>query len=173
MTPHRTFARALLGTVGRPTAEVLDEIGPGFTAADDLGLSGLQRLFQRRLAGRPGLRVVVRDAQGDRTTVLHDVPAVPGEALRTTLDPDVQQAADAALAGADTTAALLALRASTGEVLAVANGPDAPHPSPRSSSGNCDRASFTVTRRDGRCLDPRRHPPTPPRAVRASGRERC
>lgn len=128
LTPNRAFARALLGTVGRPTAEVLDEVGPGFTAADELGLSGLQRQFQRRLAGRPGLRVVVRDAQGERTTVLHEVPAVPGEALRTTLDPDVQQAADAALAGAGTTAALLALRASTGEVLAVANGPDGEGP---------------------------------------------
>jgi cell division protein FtsI/penicillin-binding protein 2 len=128
LTPNRAFARALLGTVGRPTAEVLDEIGPGFTAADELGLSGLQRQFQRRLAGRPGLRVVVRDAQRERTTVLHEVPAVPGEALRTTLDPEVQLAADAALAGAGTTAALLALRASTGEVLAVANGPDGEGP---------------------------------------------
>lgn len=124
LTPNRAFARALLGTVGPPTAEVLDEVGPGFTAGDELGVSGLQRQFQRRLAGRPGLRIIAKAAQGDRRTVLHDVTAMPGEALRTTLDPRVQLAADAALAEVDDTAALVALRASTGEVLAVANGPD-------------------------------------------------
>lgn len=124
LTPNRGFARALLGTVGPPTAEVLDEAGPGFSASDELGLSGLQRQFQDRLAGRPGLRVIAGDAQSDQRTVLHDITPVSGEALRTTLDPQVQLAADAALAGADTTAAVVALRASTGEVLAVANGPD-------------------------------------------------
>jgi len=124
LTQNRAFARALLGTVGPPTAEVLDEVGPGFGAGDELGVSGLQRQFQRRLAGRPGLRIIARATRGDRRTVLHDIAAVPGEALRTTLDPQVQMAADTALAGIDTTAALVALRASTGEVLAVANGPD-------------------------------------------------
>ena len=124
LTPNRAFARALLGTVGPPTAEVLEEAGPGFGPEDELGLSGLQRQFQRRLAGRPGLRVITRDAQGDQRAVLHDIAAVPGEALRTTLDPEVQVAADAALGGIDAGAALVALRASTGEVLAVANGPD-------------------------------------------------
>jgi len=124
LTPNRAFARALLGTVGPPTAEVLEETGPGFGPEDELGLSGLQRQFQRRLAGRPGLRVITRDAQGDQRAVLHDIAAVPGEALRTTLDPQVQDAADAALRGTDASAALVALRSSTGDVLAVANGPD-------------------------------------------------
>jgi cell division protein FtsI/penicillin-binding protein 2 len=124
LTPTRAFARAVLGRVGPPTAEVLDEMGPGFAANDMLGLSGLQRQFQRHLAGQPGLRVLTVDARGEVLATLHEMAPTPGKALRTTLEPRVQTAADAAVSTVDDTAALVALRASSGEVLAVANGPD-------------------------------------------------
>lgn len=123
LTPDRSFARALLGRVGTPTAEVLDEVGPGFDAGDVLGLSGLQRTFQRVLAGTPGVRVVLVDADDEQIDTLHQTSPVAGEALRTTLDTEAQQAADDALAPIDGPSALVAVRASTGEVLAVANGP--------------------------------------------------
>jgi cell division protein FtsI/penicillin-binding protein 2 len=131
LTPYRAFARVLLGRLGPPTAEVLDEVGPGFEADDMLGLSGLQREFQHRLAGQPGMRVVSVDEQGERVATLYEVAPTRGEALRTTLDPKVQTAADAALSAVDNPSALVALRASSGEVLAVANGPD---------GGDVDRA---------------------------------
>lgn len=124
LTPDRTFARALLGRLGAPTAEVLEELGPGWSADDVVGLSGLQREFQGRLAGRPGLQVVAVDGDGDDAALLHQIPSTQGEALRTTLDQRIQEIADRALSGVDRTAALVAVRASTGEVLAVANGPD-------------------------------------------------
>jgi cell division protein FtsI/penicillin-binding protein 2 len=124
LTPTRAFARALLGRVGPPTAEVLATAGPGFGPADLLGLSGLQRRFQRRLAGRPGLRIVTVDANGDEVATLHETAPVPGEALRTTLDRRIQVAADEALSTVDQASALVVVRPSSGEVLAVANGPD-------------------------------------------------
>lgn len=124
LTPSRAFARALLGRVGPPTADVLDDVGPGFGPGDTLGLSGLQRQFQQHLAGRPGMQIVTVDADGDEVATLHHAPPVRGGALRTTLAPRFQTAADGALSDIDTTAALVAIRASTGEVLAVANGPD-------------------------------------------------
>lgn len=124
LTPDRAFARAVLGRVGTPTAEVLEETGFGFDVGDTLGLSGLQRRFQRELAGTPGLEVLLVDANGEPVETLHGTPPVAGEALRTTLDPPVQRAADDALATVAEPSALVALRASTGEVLAVAHGPD-------------------------------------------------
>jgi cell division protein FtsI/penicillin-binding protein 2 len=124
LTPYRTFARAVLGHVGPPTAEVLDEVGFGFDARDMLGLAGLQRTFQRQLAGTPGIEVIVVDGDGTMVDSLHHRRPQPGEALRTTLAIDVQRAADAALARLDRTAALVAVRPSTGEVLAVAHSPD-------------------------------------------------
>jgi cell division protein FtsI/penicillin-binding protein 2 len=54
---------------------------------------------------------------------LYSVPPVNGTDLALTLDLKTQQAAEAALAVAGKPSALVAIRASTGEVLAVANGP--------------------------------------------------
>ena len=59
--------------------------------------------------------------------MLGRLPGAPGTPVRTTLDRAVQQAADAAVAGAATPAALVAVRPSTGEVLAVANNAAAPY----------------------------------------------
>ena len=124
LTADRAFARALLGRVGTPTAEILDEAPDGFAATDVLGVSGLQRTFQRELAGTPGAMVVLTDGEGDDIETLDELPPDPGEALRTTLDVAVQQAADDALAGVAQPSSLVAVRPSTGEVVAVANGPD-------------------------------------------------
>ncbi|MEV0326532.1 penicillin-binding transpeptidase domain-containing protein [Micromonospora echinospora] len=49
----------------------------------------------------------------------------PGQTVKTTLDPAVQNAADAALRGERRRSALVAVRVSDGAVLAVANGPGA------------------------------------------------
>lgn len=122
LSPSTEFARGLLGTIGPATAEVLEELPEGFGAGDDLGRSGLQRAFQTQLAGTPGWAVDVLDADGEVVATPYQTAATPGTPLRTTLDPAVQTAADAAVAGQP--AILVALRASTGEVLAVAHGPD-------------------------------------------------
>jgi len=124
LAPNRTFARALLGRVGLPTEEVLAEAGFGFGPGDELGLSGLQRQFQAQLAGRPGTQVVAVDAQGADSALLHEALPTAGQPLQTTLVPQVQNAADGALVGVTTPSALVALRTTTGEVLAVAHGPD-------------------------------------------------
>lgn len=124
LTPDRAFASAVLGRVGPPTAEILGELGFGFTADDTVGLSGLQRRFNRLLAGTPGVDVEVVDADGTSVGTVHRTPPQDGDALRTSLDPAVQRAADDALATVPGTSALVALRASTGAVLAIANGPD-------------------------------------------------
>jgi cell division protein FtsI/penicillin-binding protein 2 len=66
-------------------------------------------------------------AAGQQPTVLGRVDGKPGTPVRTTLDQTVQLAADAAVATATTPAALVAVRPSTGEVLAVANNAAAPY----------------------------------------------
>ena len=136
LAPTAAFARALLGRVGPATAEVVESSG-GRTRADaTVGLSGLQRQFDAQLGGRPGLVVEATDADaraGERAgteeavrTLLETAP-VAGTPLQLTLDPAVQTAADEALTGAPEgkASALVVLRPSTGEVLAVSNaGPD-------------------------------------------------
>ncbi|MFP5345986.1 MAG: penicillin-binding transpeptidase domain-containing protein [Actinomycetes bacterium] len=124
LAPTREFGRALLGTVGPVTAEIVKESKGRLQAGDVAGLSGLQRRYDERLAGTAGLTVTrVRDGQ---QTQLFSVPPVDGEPLTLTIDPRIQQAADSALAGAtggNGNAALVAVDVASGAVLAVANTP--------------------------------------------------
>lgn len=127
LAPSRSFARALLGTVG-PATEEQAAASEGRLAVGDLtGQSGLQARYDQQLRGTPGLVVTVTpvglDGTRGRAETLEEMPAVPGTPVRTTLDVATQRAADAALDGESRVSALVAIRASTGEVLAMANGP--------------------------------------------------
>ncbi|UZN03189.1 penicillin-binding transpeptidase domain-containing protein [Cellulomonas sp. S1-8] len=123
LAPTRTFARAILGTVGDATAEII-EASQGAVAAGDLaGMSGLQRQHDALLRGTPGVTVhAVADGSGAQRVLLA-VDPVAGEALRTTLDPALQQRAEDVIGALLPASAIVAVRPSTGEVLAAANGP--------------------------------------------------
>lgn len=126
LAPTPTFGRAVLGSVSVATAETLAKAGPLAAATDYLGASGLQLAFQDQLAGKPSGEVrLLNRATRDVVEVLHSFKDADGTPLRTTLDRDLQAKAERALAGATKPAALVAVRPSTGEVLAVANAPAA------------------------------------------------
>ncbi len=128
LAPTRTFARPILGTVGAATAEVIEKSGGAIQAGDLTGLSGLQRQFDEQLRGTPGLRIEARavedgDDAATEPRALFTVPPVPGEPLQLTLDSSAQQSAENILASVGPASAIVAIRPSTGEVLAAASGP--------------------------------------------------
>jgi cell division protein FtsI/penicillin-binding protein 2 len=121
LTPTPTYARQVLGRVGEATAEDLKRLGPGYLRGDQVGQTGLERAYERELAGRPsGTVSLVRDGHEE---VVVRLPGVRPEALRSTLDRKTQNAAEAALGGMVQPAALVAVSVRTGRVLAVANRP--------------------------------------------------
>lgn len=124
LTESSTWARALIGTVAPATADTLEQAGPLAAPTDIVGASGLQLAYQEQLAGKPGGTVELVDAESGATieTLFSQRPQ-PGEPLRTTIDAEVQDAAEAAVAEQSKKTALVAVRASTGEVLASAVGP--------------------------------------------------
>ena len=122
LPPTKTFARALLGTVGPVTAEQLEKtpsLGPG----DEIGQSGLQAAYQQRLGGAAtrGSWSATRDRHGGKT--LLERPGRRARPLRPRSTCDVQAAAEEALAPVQGNAALVAVQPSTGDILAVANRP--------------------------------------------------
>lgn len=125
LPPQTGFARALLGSVGAATADVLKTAGPAYAAGDVLGLSGLQEVYNRRLAGTATSSVVVRQPDGVTIATLKTWPGRAGSGVRTTLDITTQKAAEDALAHEARPAALVAVRASDGAILAAASTPDA------------------------------------------------
>ncbi|MEU7776392.1 penicillin-binding transpeptidase domain-containing protein [Micromonospora parva] len=128
LAPTREFARALLGTVDPAQADDIAAHPDRYVVGDLVGHGGLQGRYDERLRGGPGLTVVVeRPAEGGKLeptgTELFRREPQPGQALKTTLDVAVQNAADGALRGEARRSALVALRVSDGAVLAAANGP--------------------------------------------------
>jgi cell division protein FtsI/penicillin-binding protein 2 len=123
LAPTREFARALIGTVAPATAEQLERLGARYAAGDQVGQWGLQARFERRLAGTPDRRIVMRSAEGVAFETLFERDGRSGRPLRTTLDVRVQLAAERALSDRADEAALVAVQPSTGDLLAVANRP--------------------------------------------------
>ena len=125
LAPTRDFARALLGSVGPATAEIAGSSGGRVAVGDYTGLSGLQAAQDEVLAGKAGLSIRVRPSatSGREPYVLKEFATEPGAPVTITIDPRIQAAADAVMASAPKPAALVAIRVSTGDVLAVANGP--------------------------------------------------
>lgn len=125
LAPSRTFAQALIGTVGDVTAEILEENPGVYQEGDRAGLGGLSREYDAQLRGIPGQRVVIERDELE----LASIPSEPGTDLPLTLDTGVQRAAEAALSAESRPSALVAMRISDGAVLAAANTEgEAAHP---------------------------------------------
>ncbi len=116
------FAATTLGRVGEITAELLAQLGGNYQAGDQVGLSGLELAYERQLGGEPSGEVRLTRPGGESRT-LHRFEGREGTAVRTTLLPEVQAAAEAALQGVTQPAALVAVDAEGGGILAVASRP--------------------------------------------------
>ncbi|EAU67440.1 PcbR [Stigmatella aurantiaca DW4/3-1] len=122
LSPAEGFAAHALGRVGEVTAELLPQLGPAYQPGDTVGLSGLELAHEPRLAGTPSGEVRLTLPSG-KVRVLYHFEGIPGAAVHTTLLPEVQSAAEAALAGVAQPAALVAVDTRTGAILAVASRP--------------------------------------------------
>ena len=124
LAPTRTFGRAVLGGVGPATAEQVEQSGGKIAPGEQVGQWGLEKAFDDRLAGAPARRILIRNAQsGAPVRTLKKLPGKAPHSLRTTLSLPVQKAAESALNGIDAEAALVAVKPSTGDILAIANRP--------------------------------------------------
>ncbi|ROP44733.1 penicillin-binding transpeptidase domain-containing protein [Pseudokineococcus lusitanus] len=134
LAPTAAFARGLLGTVGEATAEVVEQSEGRVAAGDVAGLSGVQRQYDERLAGTAGTALVRvpggalpveegADAPAGEPSVLVESAPVDGQDVQLSLDVDVQLAADAALAAAGASGALVVVDVESGDLLAVSSAP--------------------------------------------------
>jgi hypothetical protein len=124
--------RMLTGEVGTATAEDLERLGPAYKEGDPTGVGGLQAAYEERLAGtattsirlaETGEEDAAIEAAADDAEVVGSIEGSPGEDITTGIDPAVQDAAAQAIIGEDRPTSMVAIRPSTGEVLAAANVP--------------------------------------------------
>jgi cell division protein FtsI/penicillin-binding protein 2 len=113
------LAAGVVGTVGPITAQELGQLGAPYDATSVVGQTGLEQAYERQLAGQPGATVTVVNPSGTRVATVATLRSHPGTPVTTTIDPATQHAAEAALAGEQKSAALVAVNADTGNVLAA------------------------------------------------------
>ncbi len=113
-------ATGLVGDVGSEISQRLRDDGALYAPGATVGLSGLEQHYQSQLVGTPTTEVVVVNSAGVQTSVLDQWPGAAGTPVRTTINPTVQSAALTALNGVSSSGEIVAVQASTGGVLAVA-----------------------------------------------------
>jgi cell division protein FtsI/penicillin-binding protein 2 len=138
--PMGTAAIDVTGEIGEASEDQEPRLAAqGFPPETPVGISGLERAFNRRLAGKPGGKLLAVPAgetkskgkdkggesgegnEGVETTgdrVLAESKPQAGTSVRTTIDPTLQETAVAALAGRSGGVAVL--DAKTGDVRALA-----------------------------------------------------
>jgi len=120
--PMGTAAIDVTGEIGEASEEQEPKLAAhGFPPETPVGISGLEKAFNRRLAGKPGGKLLAvaanagKDANG---RVLAETKPEPGAPVKTTIDPSLQESAVAALAGRFGGVAVLDTK--TGDVRALA-----------------------------------------------------
>ena len=130
-------AGEVVGTVGSEASSKLRDEGASYQPGATVGLTGLQAAYQHRLAGSPTTQIVAENASGQQTAVLRQWQGKDGLPITTTISPSVQSAATAALNAVPTASAeIVAVQATTGQILAVAGQQAAGAPLPAGGALN-------------------------------------
>jgi len=142
--PAGSLAAHVLGYVGEINEEERATQPDGsYQLGDEIGKSGVEQSYEEDLRGKSGKERLEVDVQGRVLDTLGTTKAVPGNDVQLTLDLDIQNAAEAALAEAMTSVRLeqneairdrfetyaatagsvIVLDAKTGSVVAMASNP--------------------------------------------------
>ena len=98
--PLGSDAIDVAGEVGEPSEEDMEKLARhGFASNTPVGVSGLERAFNTRLAGKPGGTLLAVSKAGGSVRVLAQGKPRKGAPVKTTIDPGLQEAAVSALAG--------------------------------------------------------------------------
>ena len=117
----------VLGYVGEISPEQLNKQvskDKGLKPGDIVGLSGLEQIYDDYLRGTDGYREVIVDSRGRIQAEIEIVDPIPGRDLVSTIDLDLQNAAEEQLKTSVTKrGVIIAMDPNNGEILALASYP--------------------------------------------------
>jgi penicillin-binding protein 2 len=117
----------VLGYVGEISPEQLElpqYKNKGYKPGDIIGKEGLEKVYDSYLRGRDGYRKVIVDSRGHIQDEVERVEPQPGQDLVTTIDSDLQNAAEDQLRNSVTKrGVIVAMDPNNGEILAMASYP--------------------------------------------------
>ena len=127
LQPRRRYfegqlAAHAMGYVGEVTeAELTTPEFVNFKSGDQVGKTGLERQYNNLLVGQDGFKRVIVNSFGREMGQLEEQPYVAGNDLVTTIDLDLQRAAEDMVG--ERSGAVVALDPRTGEILAMVSRP--------------------------------------------------
>lgn len=96
-----------------------------YSQGDYIGISGIERSFEKTLRGKKGINYIMVDVHGRTKGEFHDgeldEAAISGKDLTLSLDIDLQQYGEKLMQGK--TGSIVAIRPQTGEILAMVSAP--------------------------------------------------
>jgi cell division protein FtsI/penicillin-binding protein 2 len=121
LTPD--LAAHVVGSVAPITAERLQQLGPPYGPTDQVGVAGIEQVYETTLAGTPDARIVRVNRYGRELETLAEASGITPQDVTTTIDVTVQFAAERALDAVSKPAALVVVDTETSEVLAAVSRP--------------------------------------------------
>ncbi|MGH9948116.1 MAG: penicillin-binding protein 2 [Pyrinomonadaceae bacterium] len=125
--PHGESLAHILGYVGEISPKQLesDEYkDKGFRPGDIIGKGGLEQYYDEFLRGKPGYRKVIVDSRGRVQSEIDKVEPQAGQDMISTIDLDLQTAAESLLAATPTKrGTIIAMDPNNGEMLVMASLP--------------------------------------------------
>jgi penicillin-binding protein 2 len=118
------IAAHLLGYVGEASQRKLDN-DSYYKRGDYVGISGLEKAYEKELRGRKGVKVIMVDVfnrpKGSYKEGKYDTVAVAGKKITSSIDAELQAYAEKLMQ--NKTGAIVALEPSSGEILALVSAP--------------------------------------------------
>jgi penicillin-binding protein 2 len=124
--PDGTEAAHVVGTTGEVEEEEIEKGQyKGTEPGEIVGQGGVEYTYDKYLRGKPGISRYQVNASGEPTPggQLTSTPPQPGDSLRLTINPAVQKAGEAALAGYGLPGGFVSMNIHTGEILGLGSYP--------------------------------------------------
>ncbi|MGZ4034124.1 MAG: penicillin-binding transpeptidase domain-containing protein [Bacteroidia bacterium] len=118
------IAAHMLGYIGEAD-KAMTEKDPYYKEGDYIGISGVEKTYEKVLRGKKGVRIMMVDVnnrdKGSFMNGLYDTAAVPGKPLKATIDADLQLYGEQLMQ--NKIGSIVAIDPSSGEILAIVTSP--------------------------------------------------
>ena len=118
------IAAHMLGYIGEAD-KAITEKDPYYREGDYIGISGVEKTYEKALRGKKGVRIMMVDVnnrdKGSFMNGLYDTAAVPGKPLKSTIDADLQLYGEQLMQ--NKIGSVVAIDPRTGEILAIVSSP--------------------------------------------------
>lgn len=120
----KKIAAHMLGYIGEADKKITEK-DPYYKEGDYLGISGIEKTYEKVLRGKKGMHIIMKDVNnrdmGSYMNGLYDTAAISGLPLTTTIDADLQEYAEQLMQ--NKIGSVVAIDPSTGEILAIVTSP--------------------------------------------------